>query len=176
MPGTDTRLPSSVSVAIVGGGVHGLSTAVHLAELRGSGAGIVVLDKSRVGAGASGISGGIVRNFYLSAEMNEIVRRSVEIFELDPGLFGFRQVGYVAVVPESRAIELERIAEQHAEVGYASTLVLGAAPVRTHMRGLFPDWRARGSTALLHEERSGWADLRRRSPRSRAWSEQPAFE
>ena len=109
MPGTDARLPSSVSVAIVGGGVHGLSTAVYLAELLGSGDDIVVLDKSRVGAGASGISGGIVRNFYVSAEKNEIVRMSVEIFELDPGLFGFRQVGYVAVVPEAQAEELERI-------------------------------------------------------------------
>jgi glycine/D-amino acid oxidase-like deaminating enzyme len=145
-------------VVVVGAGVHGLSTALHLAELQGSGAGIVVLDKQRVGAGASGISGGIVRNFYLSAAMNEIVRRSVEIFELDPGLFGFRQVGYVAVVPEAQAEELERIAAQHAEVGYASTLVRGAEPVRAHMKSLFPDWRARRSTALLHEERSGWAD------------------
>ncbi len=152
------RLPSSAQVVVVGAGVHGLSTALHLAELRGSGDGIVVLDKQRVGAGASGISGGIVRNFYLSAAMNEIVRRSVEIFELDPSLFGFRQVGYVAVVPEAQAEELERIAEQHTEVGYASTLVQGADPVRAHMESIFPDWRAHGSIALLHEKRSGWAD------------------
>ena len=152
------RLPTSAEVVVVGAGVHGLSTALHLAELRGSGDGIVVLDKQRVGAGASGISGGIVRNFYLSAAMNEIVRRSVEIFELDPSLFGFRQVGYVAVVPEAQAEELERIAEQHTDVGYASTLVLGTEPVRTHMESLFADWQAHGSTALLHEKRSGWAD------------------
>ena len=143
---------------IVGAGVHGLSTALHLAELHGSGAGIVVLDKQRVGAGASGISGGIVRNFYLSPEMNEIVHRSVEVFELDPSLFGFRQVGYVAVVPEAQAEELERIADQHREVGYESRLVLGADAVRRHMQAVFPDWRAPGSTALLHERRSGWAD------------------
>ena len=143
---------------MVGAGVHGLSTAVHLAELLGSGDDVVVLDKQRIGAGASGISGGIVRNFYLSAAMNEIVRRSVEIFELDPSLFGFRQVGYVAVVPHGQAAELERIAQQHAEVGYASTFVRGAGHVRTHMEGLFPDWRASSSTALLHEARGGWAD------------------
>lgn len=145
-------------MVIVGAGVHGLSTAVHLAELQGSGERIVVLDKQRVGAGASGVSGGIVRNFYLAPEMNEIVRRSVEIFELDPGLFGFRQVGYIAVVPEAQAEELERIAEQHADVGYDSTLVRGAAKVHHHMWQLFPDWRATGATALLHEARSGWAD------------------
>ena len=145
-------------IAIVGAGVHGLSTALHLAELRGSGTGIVVLEKQRVGAGASGISGGIVRNFYLSAAMNDIVHRSVEIFELDPGLFGFRQVGYIAVVPEAQADELERIAEQHRDVGYASTLVVGEDGVRRHMEAIFPDWRAHGSAALLHEARGGWAD------------------
>jgi len=143
---------------IVGAGVHGLSTALHLAEQQGTGDGVVVLDKTRVGAGASGISGGIVRNFYLSAAMNEIVRRSVDIFELDPHLFGFRRVGYVAVVPAVQADELERIAEQHRDVGYASKLVLGEDAVRRHMETIFPDWRARGSTALLHEERGGWAD------------------
>ena len=143
---------------MVGAGVHGLSTAAHLAEELGGGDDVLVLDKSRAGAGASGISGGIVRNFYLSAPMNEIVRRSVEIFELDPQLFGFRQVGYVAVVPEAQAQELERIAAQHAEIGYASTLVTGRDRVGDHLRGLFPDWRARGATAALHEERSGWAD------------------
>lgn len=117
-----------------------------------------MLDKQRVGAGASGISGGIVRNFYLSAAMNEIVRRSVEVFELDPGLFGFRQAGYIAVVPEAQAEELERIAAQHSELGYDSTLVLGEPRVRGHLETIFPDWRATGSAALLHERRSGWAD------------------
>ena len=44
---------------VVGAGIHGLSTAYHLAkELRarglGSGADIVVLEKSEPGAGASG--------------------------------------------------------------------------------------------------------------------------
>jgi glycine/D-amino acid oxidase-like deaminating enzyme len=149
---------AAAHVVIVGAGVHGLSTALQLAELRGSGDGIVVLDKQRVGAGASGISGGIVRNFYLSGAMNEIVRRSVEVFELDPALFGFRQVGYVAVVPESQADELARIAAQHRDVGYESRLVLGEKPTSLHMQTIFPDWRARGSTALLHEARSGWAD------------------
>lgn len=143
---------------VVGAGVHGLSVAVHLADLLGSGKDVVVLDKARVGAGASGISGGIVRNFYRSAPVNEIVRRSVEVFELEPSLFGFRQVGYVAVVPERQADELEVIAAQHADVGYPSTLVRGEAAVEATMRGLYPDWRATGSAALLHETRSGWAD------------------
>jgi methylglutamate dehydrogenase subunit A len=148
-------IPGSARFVVVGAGVHGLCTAYHLAE---EGADVVVLEKQRVGAGASGISGGIVRNFYLSPAMNELVARSVEIFELDPSLFGFRQVGYVAVVPEAQAAELEQIAAQHGAVGYASTFLHGGDAVAGHMRGLFPDWRATGSTAVLHESRSGWAD------------------
>jgi glycine/D-amino acid oxidase-like deaminating enzyme len=150
-------IPASARFVVVGAGVHGLCTAYHLAE---EGADVLVLEKQRVGAGASGISGGIVRNFYLSAAMNDLVARSVEIFELDPSLFGFRQVGYVAVVPEAQAAELELIAAQHENVGYGSTLVQGADAVAGRLRDLFPDWRARGSTALLHEPRSGWADAR----------------
>ena len=151
-------VPAHARFVVVGGGVHGLSTAAHLAERLGSGDDVLVVDKARAGAGASGISGGIVRNFYAAPEMHELVRRSVDVFELDPQLFGFRQVGYVAVVPEAQATELERIAEHHREAGYASTLVTGARRVAAYLRERFPDWRARGSAALLHEHRSGWAD------------------
>lgn len=150
--GDSTR---SARFVVLGAGVHGLSTAYHLAE---EGADVLVLEKSRVGGGATGISGGIVRNFYLSPAMNELVARSVEIFEVDPALFGFRQVGYVAVVPEAQVPELEQIAAQHRLAGYDSTLVRGGAATDRHMRSLFPDWRARGSRAALHETRSGWAD------------------
>ena len=91
-------LPASATYVIVGAGVHGLSTAYHLAEeleARGrSGSEVVVLEKRRVGAGASGICCGVVRNFYLSAAMNEIVARSVDIFEIDPGGFGFHGVAF----------------------------------------------------------------------------------
>ena len=41
----------------------GLSTAWRLAE---RGADVLVLEKDRVGAGASGAAGGIVRNYYRS--------------------------------------------------------------------------------------------------------------
>ena len=59
-------LPSSTTYAVIGAGIHGLSTAWHLAmelEARGSGSGkdILVLDKTGPGAGASGIACGCVR-------------------------------------------------------------------------------------------------------------------
>ena len=58
-------LPHSTRYLVVGAGIHGLSTAYHLArelEARGLGAGsdIVVVDKHSPGAGASGIACGVV--------------------------------------------------------------------------------------------------------------------
>ncbi len=62
-------LPSSVKTVVIGAGIHGLSTAWHLAaklEAQGKGGGkdILVLDKSGIAAGASGLACGVVRNNY----------------------------------------------------------------------------------------------------------------
>src|SRR3546814_3935455 len=79
-PTTMTVLPDSKTYVIAGAGIHGLSTAWHLAmelEARGKGSGkdIVVLDKTAPGAGASGIACGCVRNFY----MTEADRKSTRL-------------------------------------------------------------------------------------------------
>jgi glycine/D-amino acid oxidase-like deaminating enzyme len=82
-------LPRSSRYVIVGAGIHGLSTALHLAaELRtrghGDGSDIVVLEKSRPGAGASGIACGVVRNNYFQPAMSELMQACVEVWESDP--------------------------------------------------------------------------------------------
>jgi glycine/D-amino acid oxidase-like deaminating enzyme len=139
---------------VVGGGVNGLSVAWRLAEL---GADVLVLDKGRIGGGASGIAGGIVRNYYRSEPITDLVRLSVEMFEEDPEAYGFRQVGYIAAVPESQVDDLVAIREQHERAGYESELVLGAERCREYLTWTWPDWDA-GVVALLHERRAGWAD------------------
>ncbi|MFM9126548.1 MAG: FAD-dependent oxidoreductase, partial [Solirubrobacterales bacterium] len=121
-------LPAESRFVIVGGGVHGLSAAWHLArELRerGEEGSVVLLERDRLGSGASGISGGIVRNYYRSEAMTGVIAESVGIFESDPEGFGFHQVGYLAVVPERQREDLEAIAARQAEVGYDSELVVG---------------------------------------------------
>jgi glycine/D-amino acid oxidase-like deaminating enzyme len=144
-------MPSHV---VVGGGVNGLSVAQRLAE---RGADVVVLDKERVGAGASGIAGGIVRNYYRAEAITELVRMSVEIFESDPEAFGFRQVGYLAAVPERQVEDLVAIREHHERAGYESELVVGAERCREYLTWAWPDWEA-PVEAILHERRGGWAD------------------
>ena len=60
-------VPEGVKYAVIGAGIHGLSTAYHLAVKlketgRGSGRDVLVVDKTGVAAGASGIACGVVRN------------------------------------------------------------------------------------------------------------------
>jgi gamma-glutamylputrescine oxidase len=50
---------STADVCVIGGGYAGLSAALHLAR---SGASVVLLEESRIGAGASGRNGGQVHN------------------------------------------------------------------------------------------------------------------
>jgi glycine/D-amino acid oxidase-like deaminating enzyme len=141
-------------VLVVGGGVNGLSAAWGLAS---AGADVVVVDKGRIGGGASGIAGGIVRNYYRAEAITELVRLSVEMFEEEPEAYGFRQVGYLAAVPEAQVEDLVTIREHHARVGYESELVVGAEVCREYLTWSWPDWEA-PVEALLHERRGGWAD------------------
>jgi len=142
------------SHVVVGAGVNGLSVAARLAE---RGADVVVLDKGRVGGGATGSAGGIVRNYYRADAITDLVRLSVEIFESDPEAHGFRQVGYLAAVPDEQVEDLVAIREQHARVGYESELVVGSERCREYLAWTWADWDA-PVAAILHERRGGWAD------------------
>ena len=149
-----TTLPSSVPVLVVGAGVHGLSTAWHLAQ---KGERVLVVDKDRVAAGASGIACGVVRNNYFQPAMSELMAACVEIWESNPGAFHYHGSGYIALGPAAQEPDLVEVFERHQRIGYDSELVTGEAAVAEHMRELYPDWRAQGLTVCLHEHRGGFA-------------------
>src|SRR5438093_11653148 len=156
------RLPKTSRYVIVGAGIHGLSTAYHLArELRergsGSGADIVGLDKSTPGSGASGIACGVVRNNYFQPAMSELMQACVEVWESDPGAFHYNPVGYIALGASVQQDDLIATYERQEQIGYRSELIVGAADVDDHMKALFPDWRAQGVTVCLHEHQGGFA-------------------
>ena len=156
-----SRLTASPYV-VVGAGIHGLSTGYHLAkELRargqGDGADVVVLDKARPGAGASGIACGVVRNNYFQPAMSELMQACVEVWESDPAAYHYHPVGYVALGAAVQESDLVATYERQERIGYRSELILGAAEVDAHMKRLFPDWRAQGVTVCLHEHQGGFA-------------------
>jgi glycine/D-amino acid oxidase-like deaminating enzyme len=155
-------LPEHKNTVVIGAGIHGLSTAWHLAkELRargvGSGEDIIVLDKEGPGSGASGIACGVVRNFYFQPAMGAVMRASVEVWEEYAEALHYHGVGYLAVAGAVQQADLEAIYERQQRSGYRSDLILGERAVFDYMRAMFPDWKARGLTACLHEKQGGFA-------------------
>jgi glycine/D-amino acid oxidase-like deaminating enzyme len=147
---------------VIGAGIHGLSTAYHLAKLlrarrAGSGADIVVLDKTGPGAGASGIACGVIRNNYFQPAMSELMQACVEVWESDPEAYAYNPVGYIALGAAVQEADLTEVAARHERIGYRSELITGEAEVRAHMVEVFPDWRAQGVTICLHEHQGGFA-------------------
>lgn len=151
-------LPSSAKVVIIGAGIHGLSTAWHLAKLRQRGDDIVVLDKSAPGAGASGIACGVVRNNYFQSAMRELMAHSVSLWEENAENLHYHPVGYLQISHEGMRRDVEKIYSEQQAIGYDSTFVVGEKESAAYMKGIFEDWHASGVDSVLHEKRGGYAN------------------
>jgi hypothetical protein len=156
-------VPAGVKYAVIGAGIHGLSTAYHLAgELkakgRGSGSDILVIDKTAIAAGASGIACGVVRNNYFQPAMRELMAHSVEVWESDPKAYSYHPVGYMQISPEVMHEGCASIYRQQQSIGYPSEFVEGEKDSMRYMKGLFDDWQAKGITSVLHEKKGGYAN------------------
>ncbi len=159
---SSSPVPESVRYCIIGAGIHGLSTAWHLArELKargtGDGSDIVVLEKSHAGAGPSGIACGVVRNNYFQPAMRELMAHSVQVWESDPEAFEYHPVGYLQISYEEMREDVATIATQQEAIGYESVFIEGEQETATYMKGIFDDWRCTGVTSVLHEKKGGYA-------------------
>ena len=161
-------VPTQATYLIIGAGIHGLSTAWHLGEAlaargrtprnNGSAVDILVLDKTGIAAGASGIACGVVRNNYAQSAMRELMAHSVSVWESDPEAFSYHPVGYMQISPEGMFEDVATIAQEQAAIGYESTFIEGAARSDRYMKDLFSDWQAEGITSVLHEKKGGYAN------------------
>ena len=156
-------LPEGVKYLVIGAGVHGLSTAYHLAkELaaagKGSGKDILVIDKKHIGAGASGIACGVVRNNYYQPAMRQLMAHCVAIWEKHAEALSYHGVGYMQISPECMHEQVGSIYQQEKEIGYPSVFIEGAKDCDTYMKDLLSDWRAGNITSVLHEKKGGYAN------------------
>ena len=74
------ELRSGYDVVVIGGGVHGLATAYHLASDHGI-TNVAVLERGYLGGGGSGRNTAIVRSNYLTPEGVAFYDRSVRLYE-----------------------------------------------------------------------------------------------
>jgi glycine/D-amino acid oxidase-like deaminating enzyme len=156
-------MPTQAKYVIIGAGIHGLSTAWHLAaklEAKGLGCGkdILIVDKAGIAAGASGIACGVVRNNYFQPAMRELMAHSVDVWESDPKAFSYHPVGYMQISPESMHEDVATIYQQQKAIGYESSFIEGEAESMAYMKEIFSDWQAKGITSVLHEKRGGYAN------------------
>ena len=155
--------PAYYKYVIIGAGIHGLSTAYHLSgELKsrgtGSGRDILVIDKTAIGAGASGIACGIIRNNYYQPAMQELIAHSVDVWEEDAEGYGYLPVGYMQISPESMHEGVTEIYGRQKDIDYESEFIEGEKDCLKYMReNVFEDWRAEKITSVLHEKRGGYA-------------------
>ena len=160
------KLPAHARYVVIGAGIHGLSTAFHLAQRlqasgQGSGQDVVVLDKTGIAAGATGIACGVIRNNYFQPAMRELMAHSVSAWENDPQSYSYHPVGYMQISCESMHEDVASISRQQQSIGYESVFIEGGKDCTKYMRGYFDDWRAQGITSVLHEKRGGYANNRK---------------
>ena len=123
-------------VVIIGGGVHGLATAYYLTE-RGV-RDIAVVEKSYIGAGASGRNTAIIRSNYRTPEGVRFYDESVKLYEALSACLGynvlFSQQGHLSLAHTESAISGLRVrADVNQLCGVQSRLIW-----RDELRKLVP--------------------------------------
>ena len=155
--------PKHADYVVIGAGIHGLSCAWRLAEkLQDAGeevpGRIVILDKSGIAAGATGIACGVVRNNYFQPAMRRLMAHSVDVWESDPKAFSYHSVGYMQISCEAMRDDIGQIYAEQRSIGYDSAFIEGAAASTRYMQSYFSDWQAQGITSVLHEKRGGYSN------------------
>lgn len=156
-------IPEHVDFIIIGAGIHGLSTAWKLASRlkeRGDAVEgrIIILDKSGIASGASGIACGVVRNNYFQPAMRKLMAHSVGVWESDPKGLSYHPVGYMQISSETMHEDVASIYAQQQEIGYESSFIEGEADCLKYMQNIFSDWQAKNITSVLHEKRGGFSN------------------
>jgi sarcosine oxidase subunit beta len=143
------------SVAIIGGGAVGLSTAWHLVE-RGI-TNVIVLEATDLAAGSSSRSAGFIESQYVDPLDIELRARSMHVFRLlqrDHGL-EIKEIGYLRLAPDEEALAaFAESARIQREVGIDDAEVLNADGVLR----LVPLLRADGIAGGLFGPRDGRID------------------
>lgn len=147
-------MSTTADVIVIGAGVHGASLAFHLSR---RGVRVIVVERSSIGAGATGRSSGLVRMYYdLLAETRlawSAFPWFLEWAERVGGDCGFTRTGFLWIAPATDADRVRgKVAEQRA-LGI-DTSFIGADDIRR----IAPAVEVRDDEVAAYEPGSGYAD------------------
>lgn len=143
---------STYDFVVIGGGIMGCSTALHLAE-HGR---VALLEKETIGEGPTGHSSAIIRQHYSNELTARMALYSLRVFqrfdERVGGECGFRRVGFVVLVEERDRAGLEANVALQRRVGIQTELLSPEA-----LREILPTIVTENLVAA-YEPESGYAD------------------
>jgi sarcosine oxidase subunit beta len=128
----------SADVVVIGAGIHGASTAFHLAQ---RGCKVAVVEAGASAGGATGRSSGLVRMHYDLASESALAWRSFDYFshwaERVGGDCGFVKTGFIRIVPREREEALQANVADQVALGIDTRVVTAEevaeiAPLLTH--------------------------------------------
>ncbi len=145
----------SADVVVIGGGVNGCSTAYHLAK---SGVKKVVLvEKGHVASGPTGLSSGIVRQYYTLEPLAMMARDSVRVLEhfhdVVGGDAGFVQCGIVFMGGPGDEAGIRESVAMHQHLGIKEQLL-----TKAEMLAMEPHLNLDGIVCGAYEPEGGYAD------------------
>lgn len=147
---------SHPSVAVIGGGVAGLSTALGAAEL---GCPVTVIERDRLASGSSSRSAGIFNissTEPLQVEVRVRTRERLEQFERENGL-RLERIGYMRLARSDSHVEMfEDVIAMQRELGAAPAEIVDT----DRLRQLVPHLRTDDLLAAIYNPRDGRMDGR----------------
>ena len=149
------EFPKVADVVIVGGGIHGVSLAYHLA--RKGAERVVLLEKQFLASGPTGRSTGLVRRWSGQDFLTRTGNLAMEYYrnwsDLIGGDCGYHEVGFLAVVDESNAVALRDTVGRARELGSSIQLLHPS-----ELKALVPQMNVDDLALGSWEPDSGFAD------------------
>ncbi len=142
----------TADIVVIGGGVMGTSIAFQLAQRRAGN--VLLLEKSFLGAGGSGKSGAIIRQYYSHALTAGMAQFGLRFFERFPKLVGgpavFTHTGLVAIASVDQRESVEALLAMQRGLGIKTGVVS-----REELRSIDPQCRLADDEIAAFEAEAG---------------------
>lgn len=144
----------TTDVIVIGGGIMGTATAYHLAS---RGVGVVLLEKTHLGAGSTGLTGGIIRTHYSVETSARMALRALKVWEnfdeIVGGDVGFMRTGVIFLAGDEGAEGMRKSVKMQQSIGIRTELL-----DEKSLKEIAPYIDTKNVQVAVYEPDSGFAD------------------